>query len=152
MSKWDHSPPRRASGFRVAASCFQSSCGADSPGEACSAQTATATGSPRRRCVPSCLTPGLRPRGRMGIGCAVAYGARMGWLVWRCRGETRASRARNPAHWRLGPCRGWALVLARSTSAHPALPSDQNRAGQFLGGAVEYPVTSATRMSSSPQA
>ena len=29
----------------------------------------------------SCLTPGLRPRGIMGIGCADAYRARMGWLV-----------------------------------------------------------------------
>ena len=50
--------------------------------EACSAKTATVMGSPSIRCFPSCLTPGLRPRSRVGmIGCANACRARMGWLM-----------------------------------------------------------------------
>jgi hypothetical protein len=82
----------------------------DPPREACRAQTATAMRSARTRCFPSCLTPGLCPCGHtdddMGISFADTLGARMGLLVKCCRGETRASTARDPAHWRLDPCRG----------------------------------------------
>ena len=92
-----------------------------------------------RSVLPLSPGPRLRPRGRMGMGCADAYGASIVWLVLSCRGETRASRARDPAHRRLGPRRGLALVWARNTSAHPAFLSDRNRAGPVFRRCCRIP-------------
>ena len=63
-------------------------------------------------------------------------------LLWRNKGINLLSRARDPAHRRLGPRGGCALVWASNnsaaSSAHPL--SHRTRTGQvqFFEGAVEY--------------
>ena len=68
------------------------------PDKVCPAQTATAIGSPRRRCFPSCPTRQLHLPAHVGTCSASADGAGVRLSELSCLGVTSTSRARAPAH------------------------------------------------------